>query len=297
MTGRVLRVQMTGLIEREINGDARATPLFDRLAGEGVAAFSPPTQRLALNDYIGLALRGGFPESVLATSDRHRRQWLRAYVDQLITRDVETVDANRDPVRLRRYLHALCLNTAGVVEAKTLYDSAGVNRLTALAYNRLLANLLVVDEVPAWWTNRLKRLVRTPKRYVVDPGVVGAVLRLDIAGVRKDGDLLGRLLDTFVMTQLRAEAAVSEAEPSLYHLRTEQGRHEIDIVVEYADSQVFGLEVKASGALGRNDAKHLEWLRDELGDRFIGGAVLHSGPRLYPLAERIVAAPICSLWA
>ncbi len=297
MTGRVLRVQMFGLTEREITGHARAEPVLDRLAAQGVGAFSPPENPPALNDYITLALRGGFPESVLASSERLRRQWLSAYVEQLITRDVEMVESGRDPIRLRRYLHVLCLNTAGVVDAKTLFDSAGVNRRTALAYDKLLGNLLVVDQVPAWWTNRLKRLLQTPKRYVIDPGVVGAVLRLDISGVRRDGDLLGRLLDTFVMAQLRAEAMICKTEPSLYHLRSEQGRHEVDIVVEYAGGNVFGFEVKASGGPSLNDAKHLQWLRDELGDRFIGGAVLHSGPRLYPLTHRIVAAPICSLWA
>ncbi|WP_216853476.1 DUF4143 domain-containing protein [Phytoactinopolyspora halotolerans] len=202
----------------------------------------------------------------------------------------------RDPVRLRRYLHALCLNTAGVAEARTLYENAGVNRKTALAYDRLLANLLVADEVPAWWTNRLKRLIQMPKRYIIDPGVVGAVLRVDVPGVRRDGDLLGRVLDTFVMAQLRVEATVCQTEPSLYHLRTEQGRHEVDIIVEYAGGNVFGFEIKASSGPGLKDTKHLQWLRDELGDRFIGGAILHSGPRLYPLADRIVAAPICSLW-
>lgn len=98
------------------------------------------------------------------------------------------------------------------------------------------------------------------------------------------------------MAQLRAEAAVCESEPTLYHLRTEQGRHEVDIVVEYPDGRVFGIEVKAGGGPNRSDAKHLQWLHDELGNRFIGGAVLHSGPRLYSLTERIVAAPICSLW-
>jgi predicted AAA+ superfamily ATPase len=297
MTGRVLRVQMYGLTEREITGDAAAAPLLDRLAAHGVAALSVPDTSPSLNDYLTRALRGGFPESVLASSERLRRHWLRAYVDQLITRDVETVEAGRDPARLRRYLHVICLNTAGVVDAKTLYDSAGVNRKTALAYDRLLGNLLVVDAVPAWWTNRLKRLVQTPKRYVIDPGVVGAVLRLDVPGVRRDGNLLGRLLDTFVMAQLRAEASISEAEPSLYHLRSEQGRHEVDIVVEYGDGRVFGLEIKATSGPSLNDAKHLQWLRNELGDRFIGGAVLHSGPRKYPLTERIVAAPICALWA
>lgn len=297
LTGRALRVQMYGLIEREISGDARAVSMLDRIAVDGVSALSTPREPLSLNDYIARALRGGFPEVVLATSERLRRQWLRAYVDQLITRDVDMLDGGRDPVRLRRYLHVLCLNTAGVVEAKTLYEGAGVNRKTALAYDRLLGNLLVTDEVPAWWTNRLKRLAQTPKRYLIDPGVVGAVLRLDVPGVRRNGDLLGRLLDTFVMAQLRAEAQVCDSEPSLYHLRTEQGRHEVDVVVEYARGDVFAFEVKASGGPGANDAKHLRWLRDELGDRFIGGALLHSGSRAYPLGDRIVAAPICSLWA
>lgn len=297
LTGRALRVQMYGMTEREIHGVGITGSLLDRLAAHGVDGLPTSEEPPVLNEYIARALRSGFPDAVLATSDRLRRQWLRAYVDQLLTRDAETVEHGRDPIRLRRYFHALCLNTAGVVAAQTIYESAGVDRKTALAYDRLLSNLLVVEEVPAWWTNRLKRLVRTPKRYILDPGIVGAQLRLDLAGVRRDGDLLGRLLDTFVMAQLRADAAVSETEPTLYHLRSEQGRHEVDIVVEYADGSVFGFEVKSGGGPSADDAKHLCWLRDELGERFIGGAVLHCGPRRYPLGERIVAAPICALWS
>ncbi|MGV0905980.1 DUF4143 domain-containing protein [Mycobacterium novum] len=117
---------------------------------------------------------------------------------------------------------------------------------TDLAYDRLLTNLLVAEEVP-WWTNRFKRLVRTPKRYLLDAGIVAAQLRLDVAGVRRDGNLLGRVLDTFVMAQLRFEVAVSETGPTLYHLRSEQGPHKVDIVVEYADGAVFGFEIKAGG--------------------------------------------------
>jgi hypothetical protein len=190
----------------------------------------------------------------------------------------------------------LCLNTAGITEFKTLHEATGIDRKTAIAYDHLLNNLLVTDSIPAWWTNRLKRLIKAPKRYVIDPGIVGTVLRLTSLGLRKDGDLLGRLLDTYVMSQLRAELPVCEYEPSLYHLRTEQGIHEVDIVVEYGGDEVFGFEVKASGAPNSQDAKHLTWMRDELGDRFLGGAVLHTGPHSYPLGDRIIAAPICSLW-
>jgi hypothetical protein len=153
-----------------------------------------------------------------------------------------------------------------------------------------------VESVPAWTSNRLKRLVLSPKRYVVDPALIGATLRLDAGGVLRDGAVLGRLLDTFVAAQLRAETAVSSVRPRLYHLRQQQGRHEVDLVAELAGQRLVGIEVKATAGPVADDAKHLAWLRDMLGERFVAGVVFHTGPRLYRLGERIVAAPIATLW-
>jgi predicted AAA+ superfamily ATPase len=207
------------------------------------------------------------------------------------------LEALRDPDRIRRYFEAYALNSAGVVEDKTLHEAAGINRKTAIAYEQLLINLLIVDRVPSWTSNRLKRLVLSPKRYLVDPALLSGILRLDVNAVLRDGNLLGRLLDTFVASQLRAELAVAQSRPRLYHLRQEQGRHEVDLLAELAARQIVGIEVKASAAPDRDAAKHLSWLRDNLGDRFTAGVVLHTGNRSYPLGERIVAAPICTLWA
>jgi len=63
----------------------------------------------------------------------------------------------------------------------------------------LLTNLFVLDFVPARASNRLTRLIRTPKRYVVDPALVGSALGLDPASVLRDGDVLGRLIDSFAV--------------------------------------------------------------------------------------------------
>jgi hypothetical protein len=76
----------------------------------------------------------------------------------------------------------------------------------------------------------------------------------------------------------------------------EQGRHEVDVIVELGGGRVIACEVKASSAPHSSDAVHLRWLRDQLGDRFIGGVVFHTGPQLYRMDDRIVAAPICALW-
>lgn len=125
---------------------------------------------------------------------------------------------------------------------------------------------------------------------------VAAALRLDERSVLRDGDVLGRLIDTFVVSQIRPEAELGPLRARLHHLREKDGRHEIDLLAEVAGGDVIALEIKATAAPGSDDARHLAWLRDQLGQRFIAGAVLHIGPRPFVLSERILALPICSLW-
>ena len=292
-TGRLVRLTMFGMTVGERIGST-ASPFLDAIASEDfVAAPGDPPD---LRGYIELALRGGFPDATLDRSSEARERWLESYVEQMLTRDAELVDEGRDPIRLRRFFEAYALSSAGIPDDKTLYEAAGINRKTAIAYERLLANLLVVEATPAWTSNRIKRLSLSPKRYVTDPALIGGVLRLDVSGVLRDCDVLGRLIDTFVAAHLRAELPVAKSRPRLYHLRQQQGRHEVDLVAEQAAGRVVGIEVKASAAPTINDARHLIWLRERLGDRFVAGVVLHTGPRVYRLGERIQAVPICALW-
>ncbi|MEW9528916.1 ATP-binding protein [Microbispora sp. NPDC049125] len=295
-TGRVVRVDMAGLSVKEAERTTGRPPFADLLAQGRVAELTVPARPPDLGDYLDLALRSGYPEAH-RMPPAVRDRWLDSYIEQTLTRDIETLDGRRDPLRLRAYLEALALNTAGVVTDKTLYEAAAVNARTGEAYERLLRDLLLLDKIPAWFSNRLKRLVRGAKRYVVEPALVPALLRVGAEGIMRDGDLLGRMIDTFVAQQLRAEMPVCASRPRMYHLRQDRGRHEVDIVLELGMGQVIGIEVKASAAPRADAAKHLAWLRDELGDRFVAGVVLHTGARMYELGDRIVAAPICTVWS
>lgn len=294
-TGRLTRIPLFGMTVREQLGLRSFEPFFDRLASG--ADLTPASQTPDLRGYVDLLLRGGFPEPALRLSAVSRRRWLESYVDQLLTRDAEQIEVGRDPIRLRRYLEAYALNTAGIVEDLTLFEAAGINRQTALAYERLLANLLVVDSLPAWTSNRLKRLVLSPKRYVIDPSLAASVLGLDADHVLREGDLLGRLLDTFVVAQLRAEVAVTASRPRLYHLRQQQGRVEVDVLAELSGGRLVGLEIKADAAPTARSARHLATVRDRYPDRFVAGVVLHTGPHAYRLGDRLLAVPISALWA
>jgi uncharacterized protein len=126
--------------------------------------------------------------------------------------------------------------------------------------------------------------------------LIAKALRLDEQGVLDDGDLLGRVLDTFVAAQLRPELAISATRPRLHHLRTEQGRHEIDLIAELAGQRVVGIEVKAGATVGREDIRWLERFRTLAGDRFVAGLVLCTARQTTPLGDRIWAVPIDTLW-
>ncbi|MBI5363933.1 MAG: ATP-binding protein [Planctomycetes bacterium] len=293
-TGRLVRLRMLPLTVAE-RMQRPTRPLLDRIVAR--EELRPAPEMVDLRGYVELALSSGFPEATLATSEEVRRRWLESYVDQLVTRDAPELQAVRDPARLRRFFEAYALNTAGIVSDSTLCEPAGINRKTGVTYDRLLSNLLVVESLPAWTSNRLKRWALSPKRYLVDPGLMVGALGIDTAAVLRNGDLLGRTLDTFVTAHLRAEAEVSHTRPRMYHLRTAEGRQEVDLLIEFGAGDVVAFEIKASSAPDSGSARHLAWLRDHLGERFVAGVVLHTGPKTFELGDRIVAAPISTLWA
>ncbi len=296
-TGRLVRVDMAGLTTRELVGVVDQTPFLERVATSGAAGLRLPETPVDLRAYVQVALQGGFPESALHLTPRGRRRWARSYLGQLFTRDLTQVDVPRDPHLLHRYFEAYALNTAGQPTDQSLFQAAGVDRKTATAYDHLLANLFVTTSVPSWHSNRLHRLVRTPKRYVLDTGLLSAAGGFAEEDFLRDGDLLGRFLDTFVFNQLRAELPLLDCEPRLYHLRDQGGRHEVDLIVELDARRVVAIEIKASADPGPGAAKHLAWLRDQLGEQFVHGLVLHTGPRIFPMGDRITAAPISTIWS
>ncbi|HZK16228.1 MAG TPA: DUF4143 domain-containing protein, partial [Solirubrobacterales bacterium] len=233
-TGRLVRVTVHPMNMREQLGRVSGPTVFDRLAdGDELAdPVDPPDMR----GYIEIALNSGYPTAALDLTGSAQTAWLDSYVDDLLTRDIEQIEEptgrRRDPERLRAYLEAYALSSAGIADHATIYGAAEVNRATATAYERLLTDIMVVEQTPAWSSNRLKRIVRRPKRYLVDAGMMAAILRLDVSGVMREGDMLGRVLDTFVAAQLRPEVQLSRCRPRLHHLRTQSGRQEIDLLAE-----------------------------------------------------------------
>lgn len=115
-----------------------------------------------------------------------------------------------------------------------LAKAADMSVKTLRRQERMLEDLRMVMSLPAWQTNRLTRLLKQRKRYAVDTGLVAALLEVDVRGVLGQGDLMGRLLETFVLAQLRPLIDTAERKVTAHHLRQQDGRREVDVVLEAA---------------------------------------------------------------
>ena len=294
-TGRLVRLVMHPLAQREIAGRALGPGLLANITSGDLGDIAMPENVPDVDGYVELALRGGFPEPVFRLPKRRHGQWYASYVDQIVTRDARTI-GDRQPALLRQYLEVLALSTAGLPAEMTLFEAAGINKETARTYDDLLQSLFVYEPVLAWLTNRLSRLLKRPKRYMADVGLAAAAARFDEAAILSDGDLLGRVLDTFVAAQIRPEISALPGNARMHHLRAEGGRREVDLLLDLGGGRVVAIEIKATAAPSPRDARHLSWLRDQLGERFVRGVVFHTGPLPFELDERVWALPICSFW-
>ncbi|MGE0729136.1 MAG: ATP-binding protein [Acidimicrobiia bacterium] len=300
-TGRVIRVPMWGLTQRELRGAATGATFIDRLIdavdqGSDVT-FPLPPDPPDNSGYVELAVASGFPEALARSSARTRAAWLDSYLDHLIGRDLGPSAAAGGAGKLRRYLRTLAASTAGSPALTTLTRAADLDRRTIERYDALLERLFVTEQVPAWSSNRLTRITQRSKRYVCDAAIAATALGVDRRAILRDADLLGRIMDTFVASQLRPELSLGDRPASMYHLREQAGRREVDLVIERRDGALVAIEIKAATLVEQHDARHLAWFREQLpAGELRAGVVFYTGTLVRRLDERIWAVPICALW-
>lgn len=225
------RREVADAVHRLFSGDDTAVGTLE----------SAPT----LVDYVDHAIRGGFPDAV-GLGDFARSAWYEGYVDQLVRHDVADLADVRSPAGLTALLRAVALNTAGLPSLATLADAAGLDHRTAKAYLDLIEVLRIIDRTPAWTTNRLSRMVKTPKYHVLDPGLAAHLAGDTRAGTLRSADRLGRLIDTFVLAQLRPLLKLAAPSVTAHHLRHANQTREVDLVLESSAGRVVGIEIKAA---------------------------------------------------
>ena len=294
-TGRVTPVDMYGLTVGERFDTPGKGSVLTRLTGKMDPEVGSWDEAPTLVDYVRWAAEGMFPEA-LSFGETARGTWYDGYIDQLVHIDASSLEDIRNPQALGRLLRALALTTAGSITISSLIEAVGVNARTISRYLDVLVDLRVIEVLEPWWTNKFSRLVKAPTYHIVDPGMALRLMGEDHNGILLNGSHLGRLIETFVVSQIRPLLPLAQQKIHTYHLRTQGGQHEVDLILEDARGDVVGIEIKSAASVTKADARHLTWLQQQLGDQFIRGIVLHTGRMTFPLGDGIWAMPIAALW-
>jgi predicted AAA+ superfamily ATPase len=238
---------------------------------------------------------GGYPAALNRATPPRRSTWYRDYVEALVQRDVRDLARISSLDVLPRLLTLAAGQTARLLNVSDLAAPFHLSRPTIRDYVTLLERVFLIDELPPWHTNRLSRLVKTPKVHLGDTGVAAALLGLDATALWEDRATLGQLLETFVYQELRREASGRDDDVRFHHFRDRDGV-EVDLVLERGGREVAGVEVKASATVTTADFRGLRKLREAAGQRFAGGVVLYVGEASVGFGDGLFSVPLRALW-
>ncbi len=260
-------------------------------AGKAPDAFEAATD----GKLVQRVLRGGYPELLRRADPARRRNWARDYVAAIVQRDVRDISSIERLDVLPRLLRILAQHSGQLTNFAQLGGQIGLDEKTARKYLGVLEQLFLVRRLEPWHSNRLSRLVKTPKLHFLDSGLLAALLGVTPQRVAGDRTVLGVLLETFVYTEVLKLATVSERQIALYHYR-DKDKNEVDIVIEDESGGVIGLEIKASATVRPADFAGLRKLAAAAGKNFRLGAVLHDGDAVIGFGDHLYAAPLSCLW-
>ena len=195
-----------------------------------------------------------------------------------------------------RLLRVLAEHSGQLVNHSRFGSALGMNHVTTRKYMKVFENLYLVHSLQPWFTNKLKRLIKSPKLHFLDSGLLSALKDVSPERIAKDRTSFGAILETFVVGEILKIASWSDERCSFSHFRDKDG-NEVDLVVENRRGEVVGIEVKASATVSSADFSGLRKLAAACGDNFVQGIVLHDNDQVVPFGENLFAVPLASLWA
>ncbi|QEC76458.1 ATP-binding protein [Mucilaginibacter ginsenosidivorax] len=231
-----------------------------------------------------LWLRGGFPDSLLASSDRNSLAWRRDFIKTYLERDIPQLGPRIPAVTLERFWTMLAHVQGGVTNASQLAKSLEVSATTISRYLDLMVDLLLVRRLQPWGSNVGKRLVKSPKIYVRDSGLTHALLNIE-----NYNDLLGHPVAGGSWEGFVIENILSTVPDGVipYYYRTAHGA-EIDLVLEFSGREKWAIEIKRSSSPTLSKGFYLACQDIGPDKRF----VVYAGQDQFNIGENITAIPL-----
>lgn len=293
LAGRMEVLNLRTLSQGEIEG--RRENFIDRVCAD---EFKPKATGKAeeRESLFRRALTGGYPEVVSRDSDGRRDAWFRSYITTILQRDVRDL-ANIDGLTdLPRLLSILAARSGGLLNYAEVSRSSGLPQTTLKRYAALLEQIYLIEYLPAFSGSLKQRMVRSPKLFISDTGLLSHLQGLNWEKIKFEKSLAGPLIENFVYVELKKQSAWNKTPVSFFHFRTSSDQ-EVDLVLEMHDGTVVGVEVKSGSSVNGDAFKGLRVMESAMSKKFKRGIVLYAGDTVVSFAENMFAVPISEIWS
>ena len=234
---------------------------------------------------------GGYPAALARSTPRRRANWYRNFIDTQLQRDVRDMARISSVDALPRLLSAAASQTARLFNLSDMASPFQLSRPTISDYITLLERLFLIDRLPPWHANQLRRLIKSPRLHIGDTGLGCALIGVGPRDLAENRDLLGQYLESFVLQELKRQAVCQETPLEFFHYR-DKDQAEVDIVIERGAREVAGVEVKAAATVTLSDFRGLRKLKKAAGNRFVAGVVVYDGEISAGFGDGMFAVPI-----
>ncbi|NLN34011.1 MAG: ATP-binding protein [Flavobacteriaceae bacterium] len=232
-----------------------------------------------VEDLKKLWVRGGFPDSYLAPSDKASKLWRRNFIQTYIQRDLGLLGLNTDIKLMERFWQLLASTQGALLNAQQFGRAIDVDRKTITHYINFLEGAFIIRILQPWYKNLKKRLVKSPKVYIRDTGILHSLLGLDSYESILNHIIVGNSWEGFVIEQIINSY---EEERQFWFYRTHQGA-ECDLLIEKNGEVLAAIEIKFGTSPSVSKGFHISM--EDTGAK--QGFIIGNGEETYKIEEKI----------
>jgi len=232
---------------------------------------------------------GGYPEILKINSLKSKYLWFSSYIRTYIESDAKELANIRNVDKFISMYRLTMLRSGNIFNKNEIQNEAKLDNKTFDSYFNVLEHTYQVHKLKPFFKNELKRLIKSPKIYATDTGVLSYLLQITTEEEYQASHYKGDILETFVYDELIKAKTYALKNSELYYYRTSD-KKEIDFILEFS-SKVIAIEVKASKSVSKSDFKHIYHLAGEIPKLFDKGIVLYNGESFLRIDKNMYAIP------
>jgi len=287
LAGRAAMLTLLPLSRREIDGEPQLALPWESDRTQAVSS-----KKNIFGNLWKAFLRGGYPE-LIANPDRDANLWFSSFIRTYLERDVRILRQVGDLTLFQNFLRALAARSAQLLNLSDVSRDLGVSVNTAKAWLSVLEATFQIIVLRPYYANVGKQLVKTPKIYFTDTGILCYLSGLKDPEHALAGPMGGAIMETAVLMEIVKAYTSRGISPQIYFWRTRAGT-EVDIVVE-TEGKLVPVEVKLSATPRLAMASGVKTFQADMGSKALKGYVVHPGNTTLPLASCVTALPFADL--